>query len=604
MRGEHRGLLSPNRHAPWDQAPASGSVPGPDDEQLANLLAELAERYERGEMSELGDFKQLAEQDAYALQQLMPTVEQLLDLGKSDAESSLSTPILPEVGTMLGDFRLLREIGRGGMGVVFEAEQLSLQRRVAVKVLPRSAALDERLRERFRREAQAVASLRHPNLVPVYAIGIEPDAHYYAMQLIDGIPLTKLIAQYRQGQGQVGVETSLLLAGNQGTAERPVDPAAETCQPPSAATSRWLPVRGTPEYYRLVAWVGQQAAEGLEHAHQQGVIHRDIKPANLLIDTTPQVWVTDFGLAALPQSDELTLTGDLLGTVRYMSPEQAAGRRGLVDQRTDLYSLGLTLYEMLALEPAFKGERGEILRQIETVEPTSLRQLDPRIPRDLATIVEKAIQKLPADRYHSARALADDLECFQTGRPILARPLARWERLRRWIQRQRLLLLGVTGGALLVAMVACGAWWYAEKAREREQAERRKALAHVVEQHAIVRSTLVKFASADEIQDPAFEAMRQDFFGKATDYLERFRNDWNEEPALASEMACTFAQLAYLHQQRGQLEVAIPLYQDSLEAYDRLIAQSVFEPLRAGFRDERAKVADALADCLANLQRP
>ncbi len=193
------------------------------------------------------------------------------------------------------------------------------------------------------------------------------------------------------------------------------------------------PTTRSSEYFRTVAKLGVQAAEALEHAHDQGVIHRDIKPSNLLVDVEGNLWVTDFGLAQVQSGAALTATGDVLGTLRYMSPEQALAKRPLVDQRSDVYSLGATLYELLTLEPAFPGrDRQELLRQIAFEEPRLPRRLMKAIPAELDTIVMKAMSKELTGRYETARELRDDLVRFLEDKPILARRPTRAERLIKW----------------------------------------------------------------------------------------------------------------------------------------------------------------------------
>ena len=194
-----------------------------------------------------------------------------------------------------------------------------------------------------------------------------------------------------------------------------------------------------------------QAAEALEHAHALGVVHRDIKPANLMVDSRGELWITDFGLARIRGDVSLTRSGDIVGTLRYMSPEQALARRGVVDQRTDIYALGLTLYELLTLRPAFDGrDHHELLRQIAMDEPISPRRLNKAVPRDLETIIMKAICKEPSNRYATAQELADDLTRFCEDRPILARRPTVLERGRRWVRRHR----QIVGTAVTVLVLA------------------------------------------------------------------------------------------------------------------------------------------------------
>ena len=323
----------------------------------------------------------------------------------------------------LGDFHIVREIGRGGMGVVYEAVQLSLSRRVALKVLPFAAALDARQLQRFKNEAQAAAQLHHTNIVPVHAVGCERGTHFYAMQLIEGQNLADLIQQLRAAEKQTTAGVDPAQPPTRSYVPRPEEsPAATTITGPAAELSTQHSTRSA-RFYQTAARLAAQAADALEHAHQFDVIHRDIKPANLIVDERGNVWVTDFGLAQFHTSQGLTRTGDLMGTLRDMSPEQAAGRHALLDPRTDIYSLGATLYELLTLRPMFDGADAQrLLHQILHDEPRPLRSLDRSVPLELQTIVLKAVGKNPADRYATAREFANDLRRFLDAQPILARP--------------------------------------------------------------------------------------------------------------------------------------------------------------------------------------
>ena len=360
----------------------------------------------------------------------------------------------------LGDFHIVREIGRGGMGVVYEAVQLSLGRRVALKVLPFAAALDARQLQRFKNEAQAAAQLHHTNIVPVYAIGCERGTHYYAMQLIEGRNLADLIGELQSRQpgtkqDATGPAGALPPTGP----EVPAPAAAPTIQAPAAELPT-RPATRTTLFYRTAAKLAAQAADALEHAHQFDVIHRDVKPANLIVDERGNLWVTDFGLAQFHTSQGLTRTGDMMGTLRYMSPEQAAGRHALLDARTDVYSLGATLYELLTLRPLFDGaDTQQLLRQILHDEPRRPRAVERSVPPELETIVLKAVGKNPADRYATAREFGDDLRRFLDHRPILARPPSLAQRARKWARRHPsvvvaavVLCVAVTVGSVV------GAW--------------------------------------------------------------------------------------------------------------------------------------------------
>ncbi|RUL88717.1 WD40 repeat domain-containing serine/threonine protein kinase [Tautonia sociabilis] len=386
----------------------------------------------------------------------------------------------------LGDYRLLREVGRGGMGVVYEAEQVSLGRRVALKILPRLVAADSRVLERFRREARAAARLHHSNIVPVFEVGRVGDVAYYAMQFISGRGLDRLIEELRgrrarpapPGWGGAGdpVEGAPRRFGSSATLRLEPDFSPDDHGDPleeirSSAVQTWsdlvpspeplgwgavpLPSSRPPSDWLEAARIGRQVAEALAYAHSRGIIHRDIKPSNVLLDDEGVAWVADFGLARIQEDHPLTRTGDLVGTLRYMAPERF---RGVGDGRGDVYALGMTLYELLTLRPAFEAaDRLELIDRIKSQEPPRLRAIDPTIPRDLETIVLKALEKDPEARYPTASDLADDLGRFLDDRPIRARPIGQAERLARWCRRnpsQAALGAAVLGLLAVIAVVS------------------------------------------------------------------------------------------------------------------------------------------------------
>jgi WD40 repeat protein/serine/threonine protein kinase len=381
----------------------------------------------------------------------------------------------PGPGEPLGDFRIVREVGRGGMGVVYEAVQLSLGRRVALKVLPFATALDARQVRRFKTEAQAAAQLHHTHIVPVFGVGCERGVHYYAMQFVEGRTLAEAVRQWRQeGAGPVPATVS----GLTGPCVPAPDaaPAGGATTAPAAARSTERSARGA-AHFRMVAGLGVQAAEALEHAHQMGVIHRDVKPGNLLVEPDGHLWVSDFGLAHVQGEAGLTMTGDLVGTLRYMSPEQALAKRVVVDHRTDVYSLGVTLYELLTLEPAFNGrDRREVLRQIAFEEPRPPRRLDRAVPADLETIVLKAMAKAPAERYGTCQELADDLRRWLDDRPIRARRPTVIQRVRRWSRRHRAVVTAVAVCLALALVLAAVGFAAANAVLRRQHGETLDAL--------------------------------------------------------------------------------------------------------------------------------
>jgi tetratricopeptide (TPR) repeat protein len=471
---------------PAPLAPAASSA----DRALGLLVEELTAKLQAGEPVDVQAYVEGHPEHAERLRQLLPALRLLGDLGRS-AATGMSAGIPPAevpqdlVGT-LGDYRILREVGRGGMGVVYQAEQISLGRRVALKVLPFAATLDPKQLQRFHNEAKTAAGLHHTNIVPVYFAGSERGVHFYAMQYIDGPTLAAVIRDLRRQAGLDPAEAGASPGSGPSVAEEllscraaaeaaadpqpttaylasppPAAPAGETTPPAAAAPTTGRSVRG-PAFFRTAARLGVQAAEALEHAHQLGVVHRDVKPANLLVDGRGHLWVTDFGLAYCQSQAGLTLTGDLVGTLRYMSPEQALAKRVVVDHRTDVYSLGATLYELLTLEPAFPGsDRQELLRQIAFEEPVRPRRLDRKVPVELETIVLKALEKSPADRYGTAQELADDLGRFLKDEPIRAKRPSLVLRARKWARRHKPEVVALAAGLLSAFVLAVVlAFWY------------------------------------------------------------------------------------------------------------------------------------------------
>jgi WD40 repeat protein len=410
--------------------------PAVEDTGLEALVGQVADEFtaalQRGEQPDVEAFARRHPEIAGLLRQVLPALQAM-------RPPEVPRPAPPPAS--LGDYRIVREIGRGGMGIVYEAEQISVSRRVAVKVLAAGPSLDDRQLARFQREARTAAQLHHTNIVPVFEVGCEQGIHFYVMQLIEGCGLDRVIAESKAGPSAIR-------------------------HPPSAIEA---------------ARIGLQVAEALEYAHQRGVIHRDIKPSNLILDPRGIVWISDFGLVkCLESSDaDLTRTGDVVGTARYMSPEQALAKRAPIDHRSDLYSLGVTLYELLTLHPAIDGADHEtVLKQIALDEPVAPRQRNPAVPRDLETIILKAMAKAPSDRYASAGALAADLRRFLSGDPIQARPLGILERAARWARRRpavaALLGLVVLVTALGFALVSAN-WLEAERQKQRALEARRDA---------------------------------------------------------------------------------------------------------------------------------
>jgi WD40 repeat protein/serine/threonine protein kinase len=514
--------------------------------RFEDLAEEFAARFRRGERPSLQEYIDRCPDLADEIRELFPAlveVERVKDEQPARPGAEEAAAALPLLG-QVGDYRVLREVGRGGMGVVYEAEQVSLGRRVALKVLPRQISKDVKMLARFRREARSAAQLHHTNIVPVFEVGKDGEVSYYAMQFIQGQGLDTVIDELRRlkerahpigtdkkaeqalerippGSTLAAVSRSRqanemalsLLTGRfvskpPSTAERNASAATDrghgdgtgalptsnlaSANVSSDSSSVVLPggsqlsavESGGRPFYRSVAQVARQVASGLAYANARGILHRDIKPSNLLLDNQGVVWISDFGLAKA-SDDGLTQTGDVLGTVRYMAPERF---RGEGDGRADIYALGLTLYELLTLRPAFDvPDRLQLIEQIKAEDPPRPRALDPRIPRDLETIVFKAIAKDPKDRYPTADDLGEDLRRFLADEPIRARRVGPLERALIWAKRRPAVaglffVSGVAVAALGVVVIALGynsrlkgALQQTEQAKEKAEAASKEA---------------------------------------------------------------------------------------------------------------------------------
>jgi serine/threonine protein kinase len=478
----------------------------PPEDLVAELVEAFLERYRRGERPAVEEYAAAHPELAGEIRRALQAVLMVEDLKPAASDSADGVAgargAAPE---RLGDYRILREVGRGGMGTVYEAEQESLGRRVALKVLAPHGLRQSRLLLRFQREAKAAARLHHTNIVPVFGVGESEGQHYYVVQFIAGLGLDAVLDEIKRLRGlrpegeatapstsggataAAEVARSLITgrfaaAPSQETSEeRPTPARAATAAAPDPPPSVVLPGQSpgssgadsADRYARSVALVGEQVAEALDYAHRQGILHRDIKPSNLLLDGQGTVWVTDFGVAKAADSDDLTDTGDLVGTVRYMAPERFEGR---CDARSDVNALGLTLYELLALRPAFdRADRAELMRQVTHAEPPRLRALDPTIPRDLETVVHKAIEREPARRYAEAGALAADLRRFVEGRPIRARRVSPLEHAWRWCRRNPAVAGLAAAAFLTMAIGTAVSTWQTYRAR-RAEAEMRAVL--------------------------------------------------------------------------------------------------------------------------------
>ncbi len=492
----------------------------PLDPKLIELVEAFSLRVLEGETIDPEAFLADHPDQAEILRALLPSMIGLANLGThSPRGQRRPTSRLPaakdEGGWPFGEYHLVREVGRGGMGVVYEARQVALDRRVALKVLSTGAAIDARAVQRFRLEAQVASWLQHPNIVPIHGVGSVDGTPFYAMRFVEGGSLAELIATLRGPSGSDAEPADpprselLTLAASLLADELPPSPTPTTRDDSTGTPSHPSPSGVSSfrnrAYVRSVVRLGVQAAEALAYAHDQGVVHRDIKPANLLLDRQGVLWVADFGMADVQGDAGLTATGDLPGTLRYMSPEQAAGRRALIDRRSDVYSLGATLHELLTLHPAIPGtDRVEILRRIAEAEPDSPRRQNPAVSADLATVLAKAMAKDSSGRYETARHLADDLTRVLDGRPIAARPVGPARKAWRWCRRKPLQagLAAALALALLTGFAGVTWSWRQAVRQERlllasEAETRRQAAAVEATNRYLVDKLLVQSEHAD-----------------------------------------------------------------------------------------------------------
>lgn len=521
---------------------------------IDDLAEEFARRLRNGESCDVESFVGRCPEHPNQLREALLAVEMMEQL-KPRRE-------WPEV---LGEYRILREIGRGGMGIVYEADHKALGRRVAIKVLP--IAADEKTRERFRREAQAAARLHHTNIVPVFGVGERDGQCYYVMQRIYG---------------------------------RALQPATQTGES-ADATSRVLVSQHKSNTFRAVAEIGIQVADALQYAHAQGVLHRDIKPSNLILDENGIVWVSDFGVAKLVEAPDLTRTGDIVGTLRYMPPERFAG---VSDPRGDVYSLGITLTELLTAKPVFPDlSAEELIHRISTAQRPRPRSIHPTIPPDLETVVLKATARDPEQRYQTAGELADDLRRFIADRPVLARRTGPLAHLYRWGRRNPALASSLAV-VLLSLTLATGVSLYAafrtsraleSETKQRDQAEQMAALAVTA-----LNRTFDRFAPArlmatapNETEDGIELPPRLATPPESVPLLEDLLRSYEQIAESARVFPRLRSQTAEANQRIGDLRQRLGRYHEATSAYRTAMALQVNPVMRARAMNELGRVLRA-----------
>jgi serine/threonine protein kinase/Tfp pilus assembly protein PilF len=547
---------------------------------VGQVADEFVQRLNRGEQPDIDEYARRHPEIDSVLRQVLAA----LQLVRMPAEEPLGADVggiaCAMVQGCLGDFRLLREVGRGGMGVVYEADQISLSRKVALKVLPFAAAMDPRQLQRFKNEAQAAAQLHHQHIVPVYGVGCDRGVHYYAMQYIEGHTLAATIRELRrerEGINRVGTTAA--------SPEIHSPPAsAPEATPPAGLLSTEGSIR-QPGYFRTVAQLGAQAAEALEHAHEMGIVHRDIKPANLLVDGREKLWITDFGLARVNSDVGLTMSGDLLGTLRYMSPEQALAKHGLVDHRTDIYSLGATLYELLTLRPACPGdERQEVLRQIDREDLRPPRSLNPAVPADLEIIVLKALVKELDGRYATAQELADDLRRFLEDKPIRAKRPTAWQRVRKWMRRHQgpVVTAGVAAALVLLTVVLALVVGILRVKAEQQRTEQEHQAALTAQKRAeesyrlaleALEECVTKVREDARVQSGQLEGLRRVVLEAESRFYQKFVQLHGDAPDFQAERSRAFLGLGNVIHELGTRDEAMTAYEQALQISTALVRE-------------------------------
>jgi eukaryotic-like serine/threonine-protein kinase len=624
-------------------------APQSDSNPIEALAAEFVARRRRGEDPTVEEYAAQHPELAEQIHELFPTIVALERVrAGQDSLPGGSPAARPAQLKRLGDFHLTREIGRGGMGIVYEAVQESLGRRVAVKVLARHSRLDDTHRRRFLREARTAGRLHHTNIVPILGVGEQDGLDYLVMQYIDGVGLDFVISRMRNASiaNPASVRLSAFWDPNRFAARSaPATRAALTSRessrdtaqpggdaipdfahtstdealrrtPGSTADARLTPTSesGSPiggtqplrqvchSYWQDVAFVGLQVAQALEYAHSQGTLHRDIKPGNLLIDAQGTTWVADFGLAKAMDQDAVSRTGEVLGTLLYMAPEQW---RGTTDARSDIYSLGVTLYELATLRvPLEVHDRMHPLgRANVAAKITPPRKICPSLPVDLETIIMRAMADEPAHRYQTTGELSLDLARFLQDQPISVRRPSLWERWWRWRRRNPaaayfstaaaallILVVGVTSVAYVQTRVALNRASQAsldkDQALASEKLERERAELMLTTSLATLDNVFNRLVpdqldsgraltisalgqgSQTAMASPESAALLEELLK----VYDQFATDPGQQSRLGAEAARANRRVGDIHARLGNLDRAQGAYQQSIEKYQTLAA--------------------------------
>ncbi len=454
-----------------------------------------------------------------------PGEDATVDLGSS--ASSPTDRAEPALVRYFGDYEITRELARGGMGVVFLARQMSLNRPVALKMILAGQLADDTDVKRFYTEAEAAANLDHPGIVPIYEVGQHEGQHYFSMGFVEGQSLAQRLA------------------------DGPLPP-------------------------REAAALLARVAEAIAYAHGRGVIHRDLKPGNILLDRNGNPRVTDFGLAKkLEGGSALTASGQIMGTPSYMPPEQAGANRGEVGPAADVYALGATLYAMIVGRPPFQAASAmDTVIQVINDDPVPPRRLNPALDRDIETICLRCLEKEPARRYASASALGEDLRRYLAGEPILARPVGRAERAWRWCRRNPAVagLVASLAAALLFGFIGI-TWGWLEARRQRNQAEENFRLAlHAVDDY------LTRVSESRVLNVPGLEPLRRELLEDALRYYRDFVRLRAHDPTVRDELMRAYWRVGQINNSIGTSAEALDAYRQSFRLAEELAAARPGDP--------------------------
>ena len=602
------------------------------------LAAEFAEKLREGDAPSVEDYVARHRHCGSELRELLLTILGLEQLKNQNGPGAAPTNFDSVEIKRLGDLKIVREIGRGGMGIVYEAIQESLDRTVAVKVLPKGRVQNTQALARFQREAKIAASLHHTNIVPVLGVGHEESHYYYVMQRVHGVGLDEVIKHLRDEETSNSASSSppedvrsvalRLIQRNESpptvgdlqptstTHDNVSDASRNASNAPRTVELNRRPLRFSPAYWRSIARTAQRVASALQYAHDQGTLHRDIKPSNLLLDSHGEVSIADFGLATSVDQAGISRSGNVVGTLRYVAPEQLAGAE---DNRCDVYSLGVTLYELATLQPFYdEAKLAHTLTHRAAPKPPRPTAIRPDMPPDLETIIVKAMDVEPAARYQSAAELSEDLRRFCEDRPILAKRTTAFEHFWRWSRRNpAVATLSTVAASLLLAIAAVSitAYLRTNQARQiavdqRNKADRTAESAFLALDEIFQSLAPMPMAKPEElIESPEEGNLRAAspiptkqsaaLLEKMLTFYGQIAEAGQDEPRYGRRLAEAHRRIGDIRQQLGQVALASASYRHSADLYRQLLTSDQSPTLISRL----AAVHNELGTCAHHLRR-